>query len=84
MTIAEPTTQLDQRFSSDGATAASWTDTLRRLDEAEIFWLTSVRADGRPHVTPLISVLVDGALHFCTGATEQKAKNPVCVRMRDV
>jgi hypothetical protein len=43
-----------------------------------------VRADGRPHVTPLISVLVDGALHFCTGATEQKAKNPVCVRMRDV
>ena len=34
-----------------------------------------MRADGRPHVTPLIGVLHDGAVHFCTGLGEQKARN---------
>jgi nitroimidazol reductase NimA-like FMN-containing flavoprotein (pyridoxamine 5'-phosphate oxidase superfamily) len=34
-----------------------------------------VRADGRPHVTPLIGVAQDGAVHFCTGLREQKARN---------
>lgn len=46
-----------------------------QLGQAEIFWLSTVRPDGRPHVTPLISVWVDGALYFCTGPTERKAKN---------
>ena len=34
-----------------------------------------VRPDGRPHVTPLVAVWLDGALHFCTGPGEQKAVN---------
>ena len=34
-----------------------------------------MRADGRPHVTPLIGVVSDGAVHFCTGLGEQKARN---------
>jgi hypothetical protein len=34
-----------------------------------------VRPDGRPHVTPLIAVLLSDALYFCTGASERKAKN---------
>jgi hypothetical protein len=42
-----------------------------------------VRRDGRPHVTPLPAMWLDGALHFCTGPREQKAKNiendPRCV-----
>jgi general stress protein 26 len=45
------------------------------LETAELFWITTVRADGRPHVTPLVAVWLDGALHFSTGATEQKALN---------
>lgn len=75
MTTREPTTELDQRFSSDGAATRSWLETVPELADAEIFWLSTVRPDGRPHVTPLISVLIDESLHFCTGATEQKAKN---------
>lgn len=39
------------------------------------YWLTTVRGDGRPHVTPLIGVLRDDAVHFCTGLQEQKARN---------
>ena len=31
--------------------------------------------DGRPHVTPLVAVWLDDALHFATGSSEQKAVN---------
>jgi general stress protein 26 len=47
----------------------------RRLAESELFWLSSVRPDGRPHATPLLAVWRDGALYFCTGASERKALN---------
>ncbi|WP_172885621.1 pyridoxamine 5'-phosphate oxidase family protein [Jiangella sp. DSM 45060] len=73
--MSAPTTSLDSRFSAPGATPASWDDTLRVIEDAELFWITTVRADGRPHVTPLVAVWLDGALHFCTGAAEQKAVN---------
>ena len=42
---------------------------------AELFWLSTVRPDGRPHVTPLLGVWLEGALYFCTGSNERKAKN---------
>ena len=45
------------------------------LRDAQLYWLSTVRPDGRPHVTPLLGIWLDGALHFCTGATERKAKN---------
>jgi hypothetical protein len=48
-----------------------------QLEKAEIYWLTTVRPDGRPHVTPLIAVWRDGAMYFCTGETERKARNLV-------
>ena len=72
----EPTAeQFDPRFSDPEAGATPWADAARVLDEAELYWLTTVRADGRPHVTPLIGVAQDGAVHFCTGLREQKARN---------
>jgi hypothetical protein len=40
-----------------------------------VYWLATVRPDGRPHVTPLIAVWLEGALYFCTGEDERKAKN---------
>jgi general stress protein 26 len=70
-----PVTALDQRFSEPGAAAVGWDETLRALETAELFWITTVRADGRPHVTPLVAVWLDAAIHFCTGSTEQKAVN---------
>ena len=70
-----PVTTLDQRFSEPGAVATGWEETRRLLEAAELFWITTVRADGRPHVTPLVAVWLDGAIHFSTGAAEQKAIN---------
>lgn len=71
----EPTAELDERFSDAGATATPWVAVRQALESAQTSWVTTVRADGRPHVTPLVAVWLDGALYFCTGPTEQKAVN---------
>src|SRR5262245_18503700 len=75
MNEQEPTTSLDPRFSSPGATPTAWAEAVEQLEKAELFWLTTVRPDGRPHVTPLLALWLDGALYFSTGAEERKAKN---------
>ncbi len=71
----DPVTELDHRYSDLDATAARWDDTRRVLAEAQLFWITTVRADGRPHLTPLVAVWHEDSLYFCTGAAEQKAVN---------
>jgi uncharacterized pyridoxamine 5'-phosphate oxidase family protein len=70
-----PATTLDQRYSDADAHATGWEDTRELLETAELSWIATVRADGRPHVTPLVAVWVDDALYFHTGAEEQKFAN---------
>jgi len=71
--LNDPVTELDSRFSDPAAVAAGWEETRRTLADAELFWICSVRADGRPHVTPLVAVWFEEAMYFCTGDAEQKA-----------
>ena len=73
--MTEPITKIDQRFSDPDAVATSWEETRHVLETASVFWLSTVRADGRPHVTPVVAVWYDEAIHFCTADTEQKAVN---------
>jgi nitroimidazol reductase NimA-like FMN-containing flavoprotein (pyridoxamine 5'-phosphate oxidase superfamily) len=73
--MTAPVTALDQRYSDSEATAVSWEETLSILESAELSWLSTVRADSRPHVTPLVAVWVDDALYFHTGTEEQKFAN---------
>src|ERR1700756_4083304 len=79
----EPITELNVGFSEPGAAPRPWSDVVEILTTSEMFWLSTVRGDGRPHVTPLPAIWLDGALHFCAGSHEQKAKNlqanPDCV-----
>jgi hypothetical protein len=78
-----PTTELDARYSSainprpgaEEVTATEWAEAQRRLAAAEIVWLSTVRPDGRLHVTPVIAAWHDGVLYFSTGKEEQKARN---------
>jgi hypothetical protein len=62
-------------FSQPDATPTPWPVTLEQITTAETFWLSTVRPDGRPHVTPLIAVWRDDALWFATGSDERKALN---------
>lgn len=71
----EPVTELDVRFSGRDAEATPWPAARRVLETAQMSWVTTVRADGRPHVTPLVAVWLDDAVHFTTGPGEQKAVN---------
>ena len=71
----EPVTSIDTRFSDPNSVATPWEETRRVLEQPGLLWIVTVRADGRPHVTPLVAVWLDGAIHFCTGGTEQKALN---------
>lgn len=66
---------IDSRFSDPAAGPTPWADVEAALEGAELYWITTVRADGRPHVTPLIGVAHDGAVHICTGEREQKFRN---------
>src|SRR3954452_3987758 len=70
-----PTAEIDTRFSDPDAGPTPWSETLDALERAELYWISTVRSDGRPHVTPLIGVVYGEAVHFCTGLEEQKARN---------
>jgi general stress protein 26 len=83
MPETEPTAELQEEFSTPGAKARPWAEVVDVLANSEMFWLSTVRRDGRPHVTPLPAIWLDGAVHFCTGSAEQKTKNlesnPRCI-----
>lgn len=66
--------KLDARFSQ-ATEPSDWSRVSSLLADAELYWLTTVRRNGRPHVTPLVGVWVDDAFVFCTGPTEQKFRN---------
>jgi hypothetical protein len=73
--IREPIAELDPEFSDPTATPTDWADARRILETAQTYWLSTVRADGRPHVTPVAGVWVVDAVHVTTGDGEQKRRN---------
>jgi hypothetical protein len=73
--MTEPVTELDARYGEEGVSAVPWREAERTLATAELSWLSTVRPDGQPHVTPLITAWHDGALWITTGPEEQKARN---------
>ena len=74
--MAEPVPLTEMSaFSSPNATPTEWSQARDELADAELYWLSTVRPGGRPHVTPLLGIWLEGALYFCTGANERKAKN---------
>lgn len=74
MADREPDAELGP-FSSPSAQATPWASALAVIGEAEVFWLSTVRPGGRPHVTPLLAVWSLGGMCFTTGGQERKARN---------
>ena len=67
--------RIDRRYSDSERPPSDWADAERALADAELYWFTSVRADGRPHVAPMVGVWHERAFHFSTASREQKWKN---------
>ena len=83
MTRNDPAPTVDTRFSVEGAPAVPWPEARQVLEDAGTYWLSTVRADGRPHVTTVIAMWHGDAMYFSTGPAEQKSKNleqnPHCI-----
>src|ERR1700750_498504 len=71
----DPTPKIDTRFSEPEADATPWPEAPHALESADLSWITTVRADGRPHVTPLVGIVHEGEAYFCTGLDEQEGRN---------
>ena len=63
------------RYGDPSATPPPWEAIERLLTDAQLYWIITVRADGRPHAVPLVGVWHDDAFAFCTGPEEQKQRN---------
>jgi hypothetical protein len=69
----------------DGLPVADWADILERLNtgsapdpgalNARTTWLSTINADGSPHVTGVGALWVDGTFWFETGKNTRKARN---------
>jgi nitroimidazol reductase NimA-like FMN-containing flavoprotein (pyridoxamine 5'-phosphate oxidase superfamily) len=67
--------RIDPRYGNASATAPAWEDIERLLTDAQLYWIITVRRDGRPHAVPLVGVWHNGTFAFCTGSEEQKQRN---------
>ena len=65
---------LDSRFGQ-AEEPTDWSEADAALKGAELYWLTTIRTDGRPHTVPLVGVWTDETFAFCTGPAEQKYRN---------
>src|SRR3954466_40287 len=69
------TGKIDPKYGDASATAPAGDEVERLLADAQLYWIITVRVDGRPHAVPLVGVWHDGAFAFCTGRKAQKARN---------
>ncbi|TAK02817.1 MAG: pyridoxamine 5'-phosphate oxidase family protein [Chloroflexota bacterium] len=73
--VRDPVGKIDPEFSDPAASPTPWWEVRQVLETAQVYWLSTVRGDGRPHVTPIAGVWVDDAVHVATGDDEQKQRN---------
>ena len=55
-----------------------WDDARERLADPEPgrhSWLATLRPDGRPHLMPVLTFWIEGALHFLAGEGTRKGRN---------
>lgn len=80
-TNAEPTAERPR--NSQESVLTEWAAARERLADARLYWLTTQRLDGRPHVVPCWAVWVDDALYTTASSSSTRgrhvANNPTCV-----
>jgi general stress protein 26 len=75
MLMDTPVTTFDEQYSDPAGSATGWEETRQVLETAELFWICTVRPDGRPDVTPAVAVWAEDAIWFSTGTDEVKFAN---------
>ena len=74
-------------LAPDAGGTLDWDWALRRLTASHTYWLSTVRPDGRPHLSPVWGVWLDDGLWFSCSPSSRKARNlaanPSCVMATD-
>ncbi len=65
---------LDKVKSAPGE-LLNWEEALRSLAEARLYWIATVRPDGRPHAVPAEGVCIDGFPYFGAAPGTRRARN---------
>jgi nitroimidazol reductase NimA-like FMN-containing flavoprotein (pyridoxamine 5'-phosphate oxidase superfamily) len=65
----------DYPFPKSDEGLLPWSNVLAQLEQSRIYWLATVRPDGRPHVAPLWGGWVDNALYFEGSPQTRWARN---------
>jgi PPOX class probable F420-dependent enzyme len=52
-----------------------WSHTRQHLEEAYVYWIGSVRPDGRPHVMPVWGVWMDNIFYFDGSPETRRGRN---------
>lgn len=73
--VDRPTAPSVYGFARATAPLLTWEAVEGQLRAARDYWLATVRPDGRPHVTPLWGVWVDGALYVTGFPRARWARN---------
>ena len=82
MTVADPTpgpVQIIEGYGlgdapADGS-ALPWSTVVGWLTVGRSYWITTTRADGRPHAMPVWGLWLDGALWFSSDPDSVKGRN---------
>lgn len=65
----------DAMVPSEVENVIPWDEARKRLAEGGSFWWATTRPDGRPHIRPVLAVLVDDVLYSTTNRAARKARN---------
>ncbi len=74
----ERTPEREQSMVGDESATTSWKLAQERLANPEhqrTSWLATTRPGGRPHLMPVITTWIDGAIHLVVGEGTRKARN---------
>lgn len=77
MTTLKPTPEQLSSPPGTPLTALSWVDAQTRVAEADDYLLATTDPDGRPHVTPVLAVWLEGTVCFVTFRQSRKTRNLV-------
>ncbi|MCE7949116.1 MAG: pyridoxamine 5'-phosphate oxidase [Chloroflexi bacterium CFX4] len=72
---ARPRMAASYGISADESGMLAWAWVEDQLSRARNYWLCTVRADGRPHATPIWAVWYEGALYWGADPNSVKARN---------
>lgn len=74
--------------ADEGTGLLPWSWAVERLTNSVDYWLATIHADGRPHVTPVWAIWMEDRLLFSSGLQSAKARNllrdPRCSVTNDV